>query len=100
MQYLLNLFSLQLQYSGSLLDEETFNPPINPPKEIVDELDIKPKDWDDRAKIPDPDAVKPDDWNEDEPNEIPDPNAVKPEGWLEDEPSTIPDEDASKPQDW
>jgi hypothetical protein len=94
------LSNFQLQYQGNLLNEETFNPPINPPKEIVDETDVKPENWDDRAKIPDPDAVKPDDWDEEEPAEIPDPDAVKPVGWLDDEPLTVPDKDATKPQDW
>ena len=51
-------------------------------------------------RIPDPEAVKPDDWDEDAPQKIPDPNAVKPEGWLDDGPETIPDPDASQPEDW
>jgi len=37
-------------------------PPVNPPKEIDDPKDSKPEDWDERAKIPDPEAVKPDEW--------------------------------------
>lgn len=51
-------------------------------------------------RMPDPDAVKPDDWDEDAPPKIPDPNAVKPEGWLDEGPETIPDPDASQPEDW
>lgn len=39
---------------GSLLED--FNPPVNPPKEIDDPNDSKPEDWDEREKIPDPDA--------------------------------------------
>ena len=33
-------------------------PAINPPAEIDDPNDFKPADWDDREKIPDPDATK------------------------------------------
>lgn len=83
---------------GNLLEDMT--PPVNPPKEIEDEKDEKPKDWDDREKIPDPDATKPDDWDENEPEKIVDPDAEKPEGWLDDEPEDIPDPDAEKPNDW
>ena len=54
----------------------------------------------DLERIPDPDAKKPDDWDEDAPLEIPDEDAVKPEGWLEDEPLTVPDPDAQKPEEW
>lgn len=28
----------------------SLRPPVNPPKEIEDEKDEKPKDWDDREK--------------------------------------------------
>lgn len=45
---------------GSLLEDVV--PPINPPKEIEDPSDKKPDDWDERAKIPDLSAVKPEDW--------------------------------------
>jgi len=51
-------------------------------------------------RIPDPEAVKPDDWDESEPEEIPDPEAVKPDDWLDHEPKFIPDPNASKPEDW
>ena len=51
----------------------------------------KPSDWDEREKIPDPEAVKPDEWDEDAPRMILDESAVKPEGWLDDEPDMIPD---------
>ncbi|KAF6748416.1 Calreticulin family-domain-containing protein [Ephemerocybe angulata] len=50
-------------------------------------------------KIPDPDAKKPEEWDEDAPYEIKDEEAVKPEGWLDDEPSTVPDPDATKPEE-
>jgi hypothetical protein len=45
---------------GTLLDDVV--PPINPPREIDDPSDKKPEEWDDRAKIPDPTAVRPEDW--------------------------------------
>ena len=45
----------------------------------------------DEKRIADPDATKPDDWDEDAPYEIPDEEAVKPEGWLDDEPEFVPD---------
>ena len=51
-------------------------------------------------RIPDPEAVKPDDWDEDAPAKINDPDAVKPEGWLDDGPEFIPDPDATMPEDW
>lgn len=57
-------------HTGSLLTD--FTPPVNPPQLIDDNTDVKPVDWDEREKIPDPDAKKPDDWNEDEPSQIPD----------------------------
>ena len=45
----------------------------------------------DAKRIPDPDAKKPDDWDEDAPYEILDEEAQKPEGWLDSEPLSIPD---------
>uniref|UniRef100_UPI00398F2D5F calreticulin-like isoform X1 n=2 Tax=Pristiophorus japonicus TaxID=55135 RepID=UPI00398F2D5F len=39
----------------------------------------KPEDWDDREKINDPDDVKPEGW--DKPENIPDPDAKKPDDW-------------------
>ncbi|KAJ6646378.1 Calnexin, partial [Pseudolycoriella hygida] len=83
---------------GSLLTD--FTPPVNPPKLIDDVTDIKPADWDEREKISDPDAKRPDDWNEDEPPQIPDISTSKPEGWLDDEETMIPDVNAVKPDDW
>ena len=84
--------------SGSLLDD--FDPPVNPPLEIDDPNDMKPVDWVDAAKIQDPEAQKPDEWDEDAPREIPDEDAVKPNDWLEDEPEFISDPSATKPDDW
>ncbi|VDN55011.1 unnamed protein product [Dracunculus medinensis] len=50
-----------------------------PPKKIKDPDAKKPEDWDERENIPDPDDKKPDDW--DKPEHIPDPDAKKPEDW-------------------
>ena len=50
-----------------------------PPKKIPDPEAKKPEDWDDRATIPDPDDKKPEDW--DQPEHIPDPEATKPDDW-------------------
>lgn len=52
------------------------------------------------SRIPDPEAEKPEDWDEDAPQKIADPNAVKPDGWLDDGPEYIPDPDATVPDDW
>ncbi|VVC32425.1 Concanavalin A-like lectin/glucanase domain,Calreticulin/calnexin, conserved [Cinara cedri] len=90
----------ELQYEGDLLSDDDFSPPINPPKEIVDKNDVKPEDWDERAKIPDESAVKPDDWDESEPENIPDESSTMPSDWLENESTHIPDASAIKPSDW
>jgi calreticulin len=50
-----------------------------PPKKIKDPEAKKPEDWDDRATIDDPNDTKPDDWEQ--PETIPDPDAKKPEDW-------------------
>ena len=39
----------------------------------------KPDDWDDREKIDDPEDTKPEDWEK--PEHIPDPDAKKPDDW-------------------
>ena len=39
----------------------------------------------------DPDATKPDEWDEDAPRQIEDEDAEKPEGWLDDEPAEVDD---------
>jgi calreticulin len=49
------------------------------PKTIKDPEAKKPEDWDDRAKIDDPEDKKPDDWEQ--PEYIADPDATKPEDW-------------------
>ncbi|EZF33950.1 hypothetical protein H101_02494 [Trichophyton interdigitale H6] len=84
--------------NGTLLED--FAPAVNPPNEIDDEKDTKPADWVDEEKIPDPEAKKPEDWDEDAPFEIVDTEATKPADWLDDEPTTIPDPEAVKPEDW
>ncbi|KAG0361074.1 calnexin [Gamsiella multidivaricata] len=84
--------------TGSLLN--SFQPEVNPPKEIDDPTDSKPADWVEEAKVPDPTATKPEDWDENAPPTIPDENATKPDDWLEDEEAEIPDPEAVKPEDW
>ena len=86
--------------SGSLLDAALFDPPFTPPKEIDDAEDKTPEDWVEVERIPDPEATKPADWDEDAPREVDDDDAVKPEGWLDDEPSSVPDPEAAQPEDW
>lgn len=55
---------------------------------------------DEREKIPDLEATKPDDWDENEPKQIVDTEAVMPSDWLVNEPLTIADPNAVKPDDW
>ncbi|GAB4821837.1 hypothetical protein N2152v2_008883 [Parachlorella kessleri] len=57
---------------------------IVPPKQITDPDATKPEDWDERAKIPDPEDKKPEGWD-DIPEQIPDPEAKQPEDWDEEE---------------
>jgi len=61
--------------SGSLEEDWSFLPP----QKIKDPEAKKPEDWDDRATIDDPEDTKPEDW--DQPENIPDPDAKKPEDW-------------------
>lgn len=95
-------FSIQVNgesvKDGSLFED--FHPSVNPDKEIDDANDSKPVDWVDQAKIADPEATKPEDWDEDAPFEILDEEATKPADWLDDEPATVPDPEAEKPEDW
>jgi len=60
--------------SGNLLDDWDFLPP----KKIKDPAASKPKDWVDNEKIDDPTDVKPADYDK-IPAKIPDPDAEKPE---------------------
>jgi calreticulin len=50
-----------------------------PAKKIKDPDAKKPEDWDDKEYIDDPDDTKPEDWEK--PEHIPDPEAKKPEDW-------------------
>jgi calnexin len=95
--YAINIDGVQ-ERTGSLLED--FTPSVNPEKEIDDVTDKKPADWVEAEKYADPDAVKPDDWDESAPYEIVDEDAVKPEDWLDEEPIMIPDPEAEKPEDW
>ncbi|XP_069784574.1 calreticulin-like [Narcine bancroftii] len=78
--------------SGNLEDDWDFLPP----KKIKDPEAKKPDDWDDRETIDDENDEKPEDW--DKPENIPDPEAQKPEDWDEEmdgewEPPMIPNPD-------
>ncbi|KAB5534651.1 hypothetical protein DKX38_017737 [Salix brachista] len=55
-----------------------------PPKIIKDPEAKKPEDWDDKEYIPNPEDKKPEGY-EDIPKEIPDPDAKKPEDWDDEE---------------
>lgn len=61
--------------SGSLEEDWDFLPP----KQIKDPEAKKPESWDDRETIPDEDDAKPEDW--DQPEHIADKDASKPEDW-------------------
>lgn len=61
--------------SGSLEEDWDFLAP----KTIADPDAKKPDDWDEREKIDDPEDKKPDDWEK--PEHIPDPDAKKPDDW-------------------
>jgi len=69
------LIDNELAESGELEADWDFLPP----KKIKDPNAQKPEDWDDRAKIDDPNDTKPEDW--DKPQFIPDPEDKKPEDW-------------------
>jgi len=56
---------------------------VLPPKKIKDPEAKKPEDWDERAKIEDPNDKKPEDWDN-EPEYVDDPEAEKPEDWDDD----------------
>uniref|UniRef100_A0A0E0HGK8 Calreticulin n=1 Tax=Oryza nivara TaxID=4536 RepID=A0A0E0HGK8_ORYNI len=57
---------------------------ILPPRKIKESNAKKPKDWDDREYIEDPDEVKPEGYDS-IPKEIPDPKDKKPESWDDDD---------------
>ncbi|KAI8800092.1 calreticulin [Cladochytrium replicatum] len=66
--------------SGSLLEDWD----LLPAKTIVDPDAKKPEDWEDETTIADPDDKKPEDW-EDLPEYISDPDSAKPEDWDDEE---------------
>lgn len=77
---------------GSLEEDWDFLPP----KTIPDPEAKKPSDWDDQAKIDDPDDTKPEDW--DTPEYVTDPDATQPEDWDDEldgewEPPMVPNPD-------
>jgi len=84
--------------SGNLLTD--MKPEINPPKEIEDPDASKPEDWDEREKIPDPEASKPEDWDESAPKQIIDESAKMPSDWREDLEPTVDEPEAVMPEDW
>eukprot|EP00941_MAST-03F_sp_MAST-3F-sp1_P006225 g6225.t1 len=86
--------------SGSFLSKDDFEPPVFPDKVIDDLNDEKPDTWVDVKKISDPDATKPEDWNETAPKKIRDPDATMPDDWEEETPLKIPDPEANEPVDW
>ena len=63
--------------SGKLEEDWAFLPP----KRIPDPDAKKPEDWEDNEKIDDPEDKKPEDW--DKPEFISDPDAKKPDDWDE-----------------
>jgi calreticulin len=66
--------------SGSLYNDWD----ILPPKQIKDPEAKKPEDWDDKEFIPDPEDKKPEGYD-DIPKELPDTDAKKPEDWDDEE---------------
>jgi calreticulin len=82
-------------YTLIVRPDNTYEVKIDNKKEESGTLEA---DWDFLApmKIKDPEAKKPDDWDERE--NVDDPDDTKPEDW--DKPEHIPDPDAKKPEDW
>jgi calreticulin len=84
-----HLYTLIVQPDGSyevLIDNESAQKgtleddwDFLPPKMIKDPEAKKPEDWDERAKIDDAEDTKPEDY--DQPEHIADPDATKPEDW-------------------
>lgn len=89
--------------AGNLIDDPTLlNPTLTPPKEVIDINDVQPEDWDDVEFIPDPEITeKPADYDEKFYfHHIEDPNAVKPDTWEESEVELIVDPNSERPNDW
>ncbi|VDK57156.1 unnamed protein product [Anisakis simplex] len=82
-------------YTLILSPDNTYEVQIDGEKAEGGELEA---DWDflPAKKIKDPDAKKPEDWDENE--YIDDPEDEKPEDW--EKPEHIPDPEAKKPEDW
>jgi calreticulin len=73
------LFDLESKAKGNIVDDWDFPKPM-----IDDPEDSKPADWVDEKEIDDPEAKKPDGYD-DIPAQIPDPDATKPEDWDDDD---------------
>ncbi|OHT14885.1 Calreticulin family protein [Tritrichomonas foetus] len=73
--------TIEVQIDGEVVDSGTLEDrfPIPPADEIPDPDDVKPADWDDDEFIVDPNDKKPANWVDDE--FIPDPDAFKPPSW-------------------
>lgn len=82
-------------YTLILRPDNTYEVKIDNEKVEAGKLE---EDWDFLApkQIPDPNAKKPADWEDEE--KIDDPTDTKPEDW--DKPEFIPDPEAKKPDDW
>ncbi|XP_020584318.1 calreticulin-like [Phalaenopsis equestris] len=83
--------------SGSLYSDWD----LLPPKQIKDPDAKKPEDWDDKEYVPDPEDTKPEGYD-DIPKEIADADAKKPEDWDDEEdgewtPPTIPNPEYKGP---
>jgi len=68
-------FDLESKAKGKIVEDWGFPKPM-----IDDPADSKPSDWVDDKEIDDPEAKKPDGYD-DIPAQIPDPDATKPEDW-------------------
>jgi len=88
--------TLTHQYTLIVKPDQTYQVLIDNKEEASGSL---LEDWDflPSKTIKDPEAKKPEDWDESE--KIPDPEDKKPEGW-DSAPEFIADPDASKPEDW
>ena len=62
--------------------------------------EAKPTDWVDHEKMADPEAKKPEDWDENAPQQIEDADAKMPAEWDEAAEKKISDPSATKPDDW
>lgn len=88
----------EVVHAGNLLDEGAFEPPFGAPKTIPNPDAVKPEAWDDRETIPDEDQKKPENWD-DRPT-VEDPEDVKPENWDEFIPEFIAEPERVQPKWW